>query len=360
MNSTVKTRPKARNKPRQKKLYSYYNYATLFSYNAVFNFLVGGRGLGKSYGAKKKAIKDGITKGEQFMYVRRFYDSEMKPARATFLNDIREEFPDHDLRINGDFCQYAPVETRDEKKRQWHTIGYFVALSKAQGLKSTPYPDVTLIIFDEFIIEDTSPNTYLTNEADGFMNLFMTVDRYQDKTRVLFLANSVSIANPYFQKYGIKPDESGNQLYTLSNGFILCHFPDAKEFSREVKLSRLGKFIDGTDYAEYAIGNKFSDNHNSLVREKGSKSKYRYTLETLQGTFSVWYDVYSSEFDIQEKRPAGNEQMRTLIPGNVEPGKLLLQYSDKVMQIIRTAHRQGRVFFDAPQTRNAFLEVFNR
>lgn len=356
MSSMVKTRRPAR----KRKAYSYYNYATLFSYNAVFNFLVGGRGLGKSYGAKKKAIKDGIEKGDQFIYVRRFYDSEMKPARATFLNDIREEFPEHDLRINGDMCQYAPIETRDEKKRKWTTIGYFVALSKAQGLKSTPYPDVTLIIFDEFIIEDTSPNTYLTNEADGFMNLFMTVDRYQDKTRVLFLANAVSIANPYFQKYKIDPDANGSRIYTKDKGFIACHFPDAKDFSREVKLSRLGQFIDGSEYAEYAIGNKFADNHKGLIRKKDPRDKYRYTLETKEGTFSVWYNVFSGEFYCQADRPKGSEQLRTLIPGNVGNGKILLQFSDRAMQILRTAYRQERVWFDAAATRNAFLGVMSR
>jgi len=38
----------------------YYNFAKLFSYQATFNAVCGGRGMGKTWGSKKKAIKDAL------------------------------------------------------------------------------------------------------------------------------------------------------------------------------------------------------------------------------------------------------------------------------------------------------------
>ena len=34
----------------------YYDYSKILSYKAVFNFIIGARGCGKSYGAKKMLI----------------------------------------------------------------------------------------------------------------------------------------------------------------------------------------------------------------------------------------------------------------------------------------------------------------
>ena len=39
----------------------YYNYNDLFSYNAMFNFVIGERGVGKTYGILKKCVKDFIN-----------------------------------------------------------------------------------------------------------------------------------------------------------------------------------------------------------------------------------------------------------------------------------------------------------
>ena len=38
----------------------YYDYNKLYSYNALFNFIIGERGVGKTYGIMKKAVKDFI------------------------------------------------------------------------------------------------------------------------------------------------------------------------------------------------------------------------------------------------------------------------------------------------------------
>lgn len=336
----------------------YYNFNKINSFNGVFNFIIGARGLGKTYGAKFQAIKKGIERGDEFIYLRR-YKEELKAAIPSFFADLADEFPNHDFRVNGIYAEYAHESTRDEKKREWRRIGYFLALSTAQKQKSVSFPKVKTIIYDEFIIEKGVIH-YLPNEAEAFVNFFSTVDRNKDKTKVFFLANSVSISNPYFIHYDIQPKADEEWIRKFDN-FIVAHFPDSEEFKAGVYATRFGKFIQQSDpeYAAYAVGNEFKDNSEALIDGKPASAKYAYTLETKTGVFSVWLDYTTHIYYIQEKRPK-NEFYFTMCPEKMEEGKVLLEFSDKQLGMLRSGFRKQHCYFDSPKTRNAFLQVFKR
>lgn len=338
-----------------RKAHPYYNFDKLWSFNGIFNFLLGGRGLGKTFGAKKSVINKFLKHGHQFIYLRRF-KSELV-ARHTFFADIEYLFPKHDFRIHGYLAQVAPIGTRGQDKRHWDTMGYFVSLSTSQTQKSIAFPRVTTIIFDEFIIEKGALH-YLPDEATILTNFYNTVDRYQDKTKVLFLANSVSIMNPYFLEYDIRPDE-GSEWVLSHNGFVVCHFVEAASFASSVFETRFGQFIKDTEYAEYAVGNQFSDNADNLINIKGSKARYQYTLETKNGKFSVWYDAFTNDYFVQERLPK-QQKHYTIVPEKMDNDKVFLTFNDRPMQSLRTAFRQAYVKFDKPSTRNTFTEVFKR
>lgn len=340
------------------KEFSWYNWDKISSFNGTYNFVVGARGVGKTYGWKKKVIRNAIRKGEEFMYVRRYKD-ELKISKETFFADLiaKNEFPDWDFRAYGATAQMAPASTRDQKKRPWKIVGHFIALSTAQSIKSVAYPLVTNIGFDEFIIEKGTTH-YIANEAHAFNNLYSTVDRNQDKTKVFFMANSVSIMNPYFLEYGIKR-EQGKEFMTMHDGFIVVHFVEAAEFTQQVYRTKFGKFIQGTEFGDFAAGNEFADDHDALLEIKGASARYTYTLETSSGIFSVWIDWMQGKYYVQEKRPK-QEIMFTMLPDKMDEGKTLVGYSDKIMQSLRTAFRHGNTFFDTSKSRNAFSKIFIR
>lgn len=333
----------------------YYNFDRLYSYNAPYMFVCGSRGIGKTFGTKRRAIRNAINKGEQFIYLRR-YKSELS-GRATFFADIHHEFPEYNFRINGMRAEMILKADAKQKGARWTIIGFFVALSNAQSQKGVSFHDVTTIIFDEFIIEKGALH-YLPNEADVFNNFYVTVDRFKDKTRVFFLANAVSIMNPYFLKFNIRPDQVG-EWSTHYDGFVVCHFVESAEFSTAAYETRFGKFIQGTEYGDYALGNEFADANDRLLGFKTSKAKYLYTLETQSGTFSVWVDWALPTYFAQEKRPK-KEILYTMDPDKMENGKTLMLYNDKLMQYLRAAFKNGSMVFDSPNTRNAFIEVFRR
>lgn len=337
----------------------FYKYQPILSRNAVFNFIVGGRGIGKSYGAKRYVVNKFLKTGEQFILLRR-YKEELGGARRTFFNDIGHEFPGIEFRVNGNEAQICRNPDVPKKEKVWEVCGHFIALSQGQHVKSTSFELVRTIIFDEFIIEKGALQ-YLPNEAKIMLDLYSTVDRWQDKTRVVFLANAISITNPYFLEYKINPD--GSEWVMRYNGFVCCHFPDNAEFSDEVKRTRFGQFISGTEYEEFSIHNKFSDNTDSMVQDKTPRHEYKFTLETEGGIFSCWR-AWSMEmgvtWHVQMKRPKNDEIYLTMIASRMTGDRYLVQFSDALLSGLRTAFRQGRCTFDTANTRNSFVHIFNR
>ena len=333
--------------------YAYYDFHNILSRNAVYNFILGARGLGKTYGAKLKVIRNALRNGEEFMYVRRFKDE--LSTRSTFFADIAHEFPDIGFRVNGSVAEYT-YEPHADKPR-WITMGYFVALSQGQTRKSTAYPKVTWMIFDEFIIEKGATH-YLPSEEKVFNNLYATVDRWKDKTRVLFLANSVSIMNPYFLAYDVQPSE---EFIMKADGFVAVHFADSALFASQVNQTRFGKFINNTEYGEFAMNSVFADNHDFLIARKTASAAYMATIETGTGEFSVWVDTasYPHEYYVQTGRPKG-EVVWTLDHTRMDEGKIYMLPTDRLMLNMRTAFKRGYVKFDGPVARNSFLPIFKR
>lgn len=332
---------------RRRKTFSYYSYDRVLSYGAAINMIMGARGLGKTYGAKRLAIRNAVNRGEKFIYLRR-YNTELKQI-STFFDDIQREFPGFEFSIQG-----RKAVKRVKGDRKWQEIGYFLALSTAGNVKSVPFPDVTTILFDEFIIE-TGTTRYLPDEVTRFLDFYSTVDRYQDKTRVLMMSNSVSIMNPYFAQWGIMPGK--HEIQRFGEGFIVAHFVDSDRFAKEIANTRFGKFILKHDsrYAEYAVGNEFRDNDGRLVCKKSGDARYKYTIRCEAGSFSVWEAVHA--VFIQRRRPRADEILYT-ITDDVRPGEIGLVTSDFMIRWLRAQYRRGRCFFDSAASRNSFQELF--
>ena len=134
----------------------YYNINNLLSYNALLSFVIGERGVGKSYSAKKFVAKRFINKNKQFVYIRR-YKTELKQSMIKkgvpiFWKQIEndEELKNHNFNNDNELMKI------DDK-----IAGFAIPLSIANILKSATYDNVDTIIFDEFII------TFFPSITDG-------------------------------------------------------------------------------------------------------------------------------------------------------------------------------------------------
>lgn len=360
----------------------YYDYRTVDSYSdSWIRIICGARGLGKTFGAKRKGVKKALRakkimlNGElnstnQFIYVRRTLE-EIQAAKRTFFSDMATFFPNHDFKVIGT-AGYAVERVKrnpgEEEKayvkrvkaRKYFIICHFKALSVAQQEKGTSFPYVTMIMFDEFVIEKSSQTVYLKSEVEALINFYNTVDRSEDRVTLYLLSNSVSIMNPYFMFWKIRPDQLP-EISQHSEGDIVAHFPDSALYQAAIFETRFGKFIKRTmpEYADYAVGNEFKDAHDMLIKDKTKDAKYKFTVETNDGSFAVWYDMKIGKHFILAPLP-GNQRILTMVPEKMDKGKLFVTPSEPVIKGLRASWNRGSMYFDAPETRNAFVPIFDR
>lgn len=328
----------------------YYSYDKIDSLNAAFNFIVSVRGNGKTYGAKKKCIKKFLKNGRQFIYLRRT-KTELK-AVSTFFNDIAHEWPDVEFRVNGHEAQ-----CKFSENGKWQTMGYFLSLSVAQTTKSVSFSDVDTIIFDEFIVEKGYAR-YLPNEFEVFVNFYNTVDRYNDRVKVYFLANAVRITNPYFLQLDVKPDK---ELARYSNGFVAVHLCEAKDFNREVSKTRFAQFLrDVTpEYAQYAMDNHFSDAEGLMVGKKPPSFSPKWSLEIRGVVLYFWSSPSGRDWYVTQKETKGLPSFVT-DPARCTGENILMLWNDRLMQMLRSSYNCGAMAFSDVHTRNVFVNVFRR
>ena len=140
------------------------------THNMLINVIVGNRGGGKTYGAKRRAIDNFIIKGEQFGYIRR-YKEDLKQPMVQFFKDIQDKYPDYEFTTEGDYF-YIRLKPEDEKQKwtEKDIAGYGFTLSTANNKKSISYPKITTLIYDEFLI-DKGAQRYLNNEPVALLNV---------------------------------------------------------------------------------------------------------------------------------------------------------------------------------------------
>lgn len=254
------------------RLMMYWDISKPLSYNALFNFIVGSRGCGKTYGCKQWAIKDFLKSGSQFVYVRR-YKQELKNIK-TFFMDISQAFPAHEFTVKG-----------NEFMIDGKTAGYAIALSTSKILKSTAYPLVNKIIFDEFIL-DKGVYHYLPDEVTTFLELYSTIARLRD-VRVFFISNALTMTNPYFDYFNIGLPYGKN--ISCKND-VLIEMVKAAEYTQTAHQTRFGKLIQGTAYSAYAMDNEFLRDNNTFVEKRSPTARYYFTIRYNSNDYGVWMD----------------------------------------------------------------------
>lgn len=323
----------------------YYNIAGLLSQRCVFNFVIGNRGGGKTYGGKKLVINRFKRKGQQFVWVRR-YRTELDTL-SDFWADIRPAFPNDELTQQGDKL-YINGEL----------AGYLIALSTSMQLKSVAFPMVSTVIMDEFII-DKGRITYLRNEAQVFMELFETIARMRDNVTAIFFGNAISIVNPYFDFFKVAPDLG--RRYTKKNG-ICIEFYFNEEFIEHKKKTRYGQLIDGTSYGEYNMKNKFLRDTDSFIEERPATANYKLYQFILDGEkFSMWQDYKYQRFYIDRTYENNFGEFRTWVsnPADMvdnDKSMIMLKKNSVITTRIISLIDRGDLFFIDQSAKQKFYE----
>lgn len=187
----------------------FYDLGEILTKNADYNLIFGERSNGKTYAALRYGLEQFITTGKQMAYIRRWReDLRGKRAESLFANHTANglistltdgKFNEVFYVSNKWFLSYYNEETG---KRTPCDIPfcYGFCLSEQEHEKSSSYPNVTTVVFDEFLTR----RYYLPDEFMLFMNLLSTIIRQRDDVKVLMLGNTVNKYCPYFTEMGLK------------------------------------------------------------------------------------------------------------------------------------------------------------
>ena len=273
----------------------YYDIDKLFSYPFMIAFIVGERGVGKSFSSKRHVLNRFLKTGEQFIYIRR-YKTELDTSLNNFFNDLQENgyFEDCTLKV-----QRSKTITKFICNNK--VCGYAVSLSTSNILKSTAFPKVKTIVFDEFMLPIGGTYRYLKNEVTLMLDVIETVFRLRDG-QVLFLGNNTGIyGNPYFAYFGLElPYQS--EFRTFKEGTIVVNYIKNMEYREAKKKSRFGTLIQGSDYERYAIDNQGLGENNNFIYKKPPNSTF-YGVLVINGiNIGLWngndgYLYLSEKFD---------------------------------------------------------------
>ena len=198
---------------------TYYRTQKIDRKNATYNVIFGERSNGKTYALLEKSLKEYIKTGKQFGYVRRWKEDITGRRASRLCSGLNENGAVKKI-TSGEFdgihywagkfylCTYA--EDGKTKFSDSDVIGFTFALSDGEHDKSTSFPNVTTVIFDEFL----SSRTYLPDEFVLFMNVVSTIVRRRTDVKIYMLGNTVNKYCPYFQEMGL------NNILKMKQGSI--------------------------------------------------------------------------------------------------------------------------------------------
>ena len=215
----------------------YWDIRNILSRHAKYNVIFGERSNGKTYGVLQYGLEQYFEHGSRIGIIRR-WEEDFRGKQASTMFDALIE--------NGVIYKLS--------KGRWNTIvyqshrwwmckrdpnnpknaiiddepfAYAFALSSDEHYKSSSYPKIRTILFDEFLTR----GTYLPDEFIKFTSILSTIIRLRDDVTIFMCGNTVNQYSPYFSEMGltnVKNMERGKiDVYSYGNSGLTV----AVEFS---------------------------------------------------------------------------------------------------------------------------------
>lgn len=327
----------------------WYSYDKVLSYNAMMNFIIGERGVGKSYNLKAYLLNRFKKKHRQFIYIRR-YDTELKKSLKDdeFFKDVGNDeiFKDDNFYVRGDkFYMNDQI------------CGYAIPLSKASIYKSVPFPNVDIIMFDEFLIDNNTYH-YIQNEPEKLLDFIETVGRLRN-IQVFLLGNSISLINPYFDYFNISLPYN-TDIKTFKQGLILINYIKNETYREVKRASKFGKLIDGTKYGDYAINNQFLKDNNNFIKKKSPKAKFFFSLILNGHTYGVWMDYNSNDMFISKHYNVSHPVCVTFNYKDHNEKTIMLKSRSVFYQNMIRHYENGCLYFETLQIKSDVTSLIHR
>lgn len=191
----------------------YYTLKNILPYKAKYNVIFGERSNGKTYAVLYHSLEQYFKNGSELAIIRRYSeDFKGKRGASVFKNLICNDDGVNSIeklsRGEWNSVMYyssrwylQKVDKNDPKNTITSDVpfAYAFALSDVEHDKSSSYPNVRNIFFDEFMTR----SYYLPDEFVTFMNVLSTIIRLRDDVTIFMCGNTVNKYCPYFREMGL-------------------------------------------------------------------------------------------------------------------------------------------------------------
>ena len=183
----------------------------------------------------------------------------------------------------------------------------------------------------------------------------MSIDRYRGCT-VFFLANSVSMINPYFLFWDLILPYGSN---IVKKGDVLLELVQDEEFIKERKATRFGKIVAGTEFEEYAIENKFTQDNKNFIMRKTEKAQYYFTFIYQGDAYGVWIDYKEGKMFVSENVDSYNSITYAITASDHSPNTMLLSNINKQLhwKMLIDNYKLGNVYAESLKIKSVLYDV---
>lgn len=202
---------------KKKETTSFYSLEAINEQDCQYNLVIGERSNGKSYAVLEYALKVYWSTGGQLAIIRR-WDEDFKKGRGAAVfsglvhNGIVSELTDGEWTGVYYYNRHWYLCRRDGEDlvKDSRPFAYAFSLGGVEHDKSISFPEITTILFDEFLTRES----YLPDEFVKLMNTISTIIRYRDNVKIYMLGNTVNQYCPYFDEMGL------NHIKDMEQGTI--------------------------------------------------------------------------------------------------------------------------------------------
>lgn len=343
----------------------HYNFSKIDGYNKPFNFIISGREPGKSTQLDCFKIMWPIFCGDPIVYFVR-NATEISPELIESLEGVINKWTINPVKFiykNSSFGKCCVDIYFNDKI----AIRFISMTIKKNTIKRLVLKGIKYIVFDEFILDMSCGEKYITGEYSKFQEIYTTLKRERPGLKCYFCGNPYSLYNPYFEGLGIDASQLTYGEITTGDNWAVEYYKMSDKLREKIlKENPFYKFDNDKfdDYTAYGVEGKPVNDANIPLLPSIPSNYSLYVIFKITGTYlAVWRAsaLIKTEFKyfICKTQAPKNRVAYCFDFTDLVEGTKILSYSDRLkFENIRRAMRERSIAFKDIACYYKFVDVY--